>query len=98
MLPEAAIAGDPRARFPHRTGDEPAAPHAAVAPAHDEPRALEDTHVLGHGRQGHAERLGQRAHRGFPGLGEVGQHGAPGRVGEGREGRVQGRCIVNHMV
>ncbi len=98
ILPEAAIAGDPRVRRAHRAGDEPAAPHAAVAPAHDEPRALEYAHVLGHGREGHVERLGEGAHGGFPGQGEVGEHGAPGRIGEGRERRVESGAILNHVV
>jgi hypothetical protein len=41
MLPEAAVAGDPGVRLTHRAGDQAAAAHAAVAPAHHESRALE---------------------------------------------------------
>ena len=51
MLPEAAIAGNPGIGLAHRAGDEAAAAHAAVAPAHHEPRTLEHAQVLGDGGQ-----------------------------------------------
>lgn len=99
MLPEAAIAGDPRVGLAHRAGDETAAAHSAVAPAHHESRVLEHPQVLGHRGQGHAERVGEGADRGLSGPGEVGEQGAPGRVGEGGERRIERLpFILNHTV
>ena len=61
----------------------------------DELRLLEQPDVLLHPGQRHAEGLGELADRRAAGA-EPFEDGAAGRVGEGREGAVDGRRILNH--
>src|SRR5436309_8184812 len=63
----------------------------------DEVRLLEQPDVLLHPGQRHAEGLGELADR-RAAAAEPFEHGAPGRVGERREGTVDGRGILNHWV
>ena len=98
MLPEAAVARDPRVGLAHRAHDEAAAAHAPVFAAPHESRALQHPQVSRDGGQRDAERPGQGADRLVAG-GEPGQHGAARGVGEGGEGGVEaGRFILNHVV
>ena len=61
----------------------------------DELRLLEQPDVLLHTGQRHAEGLGELADRRAAGA-EPFEDGAAGRVGEGCEGVVDGRLILNH--
>ena len=56
---------------------------------------LEDAQMLGDGRKGHVERLRQLAD-GPASQGHASEDGAAGRIGEGGEGAVDGRWILNH--
>ena len=63
-----------------------------------EPSVLEGSQVLGEAGQGHFEGFGQIADRPVP-RAQRRQDPAPGRVGQGREHRVEvGLAIQNHMV
>jgi len=97
VFPEAAIAGDPRVGLPHRARDQLTPTDATVAPAHDQPGPLEDLEVFGDGRQGHAKRPGQGAHRGLA-AGQPAEHRAPRGIGKGGEGGIERGLIFNHMV
>ena len=71
---------------------------AAVDFTLEETGGLEDAEMLGDGGEREGERLGELGDGGFA-LGQAGEDGAAGGIGECGEGGVE-RCggIVNHMV
>jgi hypothetical protein len=103
--PDAAVFFEPVGGFDERLGLEAAGAALGVLAAGDEAGAFEDFEVLGDGRLGHGERLGEFVDGGLAG-GEAGEDGAASGVGEGGEGGVEalgrGHCITlrfyNHMV
>ena len=61
------------------------------------PGILQHFHVLGRGRERHAERGGKIADIALAGR-EAAQHRAPGGIGEGVEYGIEGRVLFNHVV
>src|SRR5439155_9197401 len=94
-LGEAVEPLQPRADALERVGREHAPAYAADLLGGRELRLLEQPDMLLHPGQRHAEGLGELADRRAPGA-EPFEHGAPGRVGEGREREVDGRWVLNH--
>ena len=71
---------------------------AAIDFAAQKAGGFKDAQVLGNGREGDVERGGELLDGGFA-LGEAGEDGAAGGVGEGAKGGVEsGEGIVNHVV
>lgn len=62
-LPVTSVAGEERGGVLQWSGDERATVDPAVLLAIEEPRAFEDSEVLGDGGQGHMKRGGQFRHR-----------------------------------
>jgi len=82
----------------HGAGLQAAAPHAPSLRAREQPGALEDAKVLVHARERDTERPGELADGRFA-YRQLRQDGAPRRVGEGREYRIElGSSMFNHMV
>jgi hypothetical protein len=97
--PEPLIVGEPALRVLQRGGIEPARYRAAALVAQDQAGAFKHVEVLEHRRQRHGKRRGQRGDGEFRRLAEAGQHGAPGRIGQGGKEAVEVmRLIVNHRV
>ena len=102
--PETAIAFEPVRRVAERRGVDPAAAPLRFAVARDQTGALQHLQVLGDGRQGHLEGMGELADRGLA-EGEAGQDGPPRRVGESGKGGAErvghsssGVVIINQLV
>lgn len=72
---------------------------AAVDFALEKACGLENAEMLGDGGEGEWERFGKLGDGGFA-LGEAGENGTTGGIGECGKGGVEGggRGIVNHMV
>src|SRR3954449_2018949 len=96
-LREAVEPLQPRADALESVGNEHAPADTAHLLRRDQLRLLEQPDVLLHPRQGHAEGLGELADRRAADA-EPFEHGAASRVGEGCEGAVDGRWILNHWV
>src|SRR5919109_1693446 len=96
-LREAVEPLQPRADALERIGDECASAGTADLLRGDEVRFLEQPDVLLHPGQRHAEGLGELADNRAAGA-EPFEHGAAGRVGEGRERTVDGHRMLNHAV
>jgi hypothetical protein len=97
-FPERAVLLDPGGRVPEGLGGQPAAVHAAVDLALQEPGGFQYAHMLRDGWERNAERFGKLCDHGLA-LCEAGQHGAAGGIGERTEDGIQGRRgIVNHLV
>lgn len=72
--------------------------HPAGAPATDQSRALENAEVLGNGGEGHGVGPSQ-ASDGLVAAGQVLQNPASGRIGQSREGAIEGgAAMFNHVV
>jgi hypothetical protein len=97
-FPEGLVLRDPGGRVFHRFGGQPAAVHAAVDFALQQPGGFQHAEVLGNGRQRHLERLCQFSdHR--CAARQPRQQGPAGGIGERAKSGIQGRGgIVNHMV
>jgi hypothetical protein len=95
-FPEAAVVVNPGGGAFHGFGVETAAVDASVDFAAKQAGGFEDAEMLGDGGEGHSERGGEGFNGGFT-VGEAGEDGAAGGVGESAEGGVEGR-IVNHTV
>src|SRR5712691_10035309 len=67
LFPEAPVAFEPVHRILKRLGLEPAGAPLRLAPARNQPRALQRFEMLGNGRQAHLEGLGQLGDRGLAG-------------------------------
>src|SRR5690349_14638371 len=85
LFPEPAVLSDPIRDLPQRLRVEAAGPPLRPPALRDQAGALQHLEVLGHGGQGHVERLGELLDRGLA-RGEPREDRAAGRVGEGREG------------
>src|SRR5213075_3515691 len=96
-LGEAVEPLQPRADALESVGREHAPADTADLLRRHELRLLEQPDVLLHPGQRHAEGLGELADRRAAGA-EPLEDGAAGRVGEGCEGEVDGRWILNHQV
>ena len=96
-LREAVEPLQPRADALESVGDEHARAGTTDLLRRHELRLLEQPDVLLHPGQRHAERLGELADRCAAGT-EPFEYRAAGRVGEGCEGAVDGRSILNHSV
>src|SRR6059058_4701137 len=96
-LREAVEPLQPRADALESVGREHAPADTADLLGRDELSLLEQPDVLLHARQRHAEGLGELADRRAAGA-EPFEHGAAVRIGEGCEGAVDGRRILNHWV
>src|SRR5438876_5319123 len=96
-LREAVEPLQPRADALEGVGREHAPAGTADLLRGDEVRFLEQPDVLLHPGQRHAEGLGELADRRAAGT-EPFEDGAAGRVGEGCEGAIDGRGILNHWV
>ena len=89
--------GEPALCLLQRRGVEPARYRAAALATPDQTGDFQHVEMLEHCRQRHGKRLSQRGDGEFGHLAEAGQHGAPGRIGQGGEDAVQvARLIVNH--
>jgi hypothetical protein len=89
--------GEPALRFPQRRGVEPARYRAAAFAPFDQAGNFQHIEMLEHRRQRHREGRGQRGDGKFRRFTETGQHGAPGRIGQGGEDAIERvRLIVNH--
>src|SRR5580704_9971273 len=88
LAPEAPVGGDPVERAVERLGLEVARPELGVASPRDQAAALEDLEVLGDPRQRHGEGGGQVADRRVAPR-QAAEDGAPGRVRQGGEGRIE---------
>src|SRR5919198_1307805 len=97
LLPEAAVVLEPARGGGGGVGLEPAARRAALSGTPHQARPLQHAQVLGNGRPGDREGLGQVAD-GAVAVGEPGQDGAARGVAEGGVDRVQAGNIGNHMV
>src|SRR5207245_9014675 len=87
-LPETAVALQPRGGFRERLGLEPAGPSLGVAAVGHQAGSLQHLEVLGDRRLAHREWPGQLRHRRLPRR-APGEDGAPRRIGECREGRIE---------
>src|SRR5512143_217286 len=97
-VPELAIPLEPCRLFLQSAQAELAGPHAPDLLRGDEPRLLQDTDVLPHARQGHAELLGKVRDRSVC-TRELLQDAASGGVRErGERGIEAGPDILNHVV
>jgi hypothetical protein len=97
LFPELFVARDPGRRVLKRRDLQAAAADAPVFARRDEAGPLQDVHVFQDGRQRHRERPRELGD-GRVLFRELGQDGAPRRVGQGPEGRVEAGLIINHMV
>jgi len=98
VFPEPLVEGNPRRRILERLRMQAAAAHAPVFVVLQQAGTVQYPQVLGHRGQRHAEGLRQLAHRGLP-LGQPGQDGAAGGVGQRAKGGVEsGQRILNHTV
>ena len=88
-LPEDPVARNPAGGILHGPPNETAAVHAAVPLPGQKPGALENLEVLGDGGERYVEGLGQLRHRGLAARQAL-QDRATGRIGQRREGRVEG--------
>jgi hypothetical protein len=96
-VPELLILLDPDRRIAERIRPELAAPHPPVAADGGEASSSQHAQVFRYRRERHVEGSRQVAD-GRISRGEPRQEGAPGGIGEGGEGAVEGRLRVNHMV
>src|SRR6185437_9460640 len=87
--PEHPVIAEPGGRILQRAGGKRSRPVLGVPAARDQPRAFQHPQVLRDGREAHIERLRQLAD-GRRSLGEAGEHGPSGGIGERREGAAQG--------
>jgi hypothetical protein len=95
--PEPFVMSKPALRLLQRPGVEPAGHRAATLAAPDQARDLKRIKMLEHRRQRHCKRLRQGGDGEFRRLAEADQHGAPGRIRQGRKNVVQAvGVIVNH--
>src|SRR5687768_6227641 len=98
FVPELAVPLDPGHLFLQSAPAERAGPYAPDLLRGDEPRLLQDAHVLLHARQGHVELLGKVRDRGVC-TSQLLQDAASGRVRERGERVIEaGPGILNHVV
>ena len=90
-FPEDAVGFDPRGGILHGLGSEAAAVDAAVDFALEQAGGFENAQVLGDGRKGDVEGCGKFGDGGFA-LGQAGQDGAAGGIGERAESGVEQAC------
>src|SRR5215467_4622919 len=88
LVPEASVRLHPVRDLAQGSRLEPAEAPLRVRALRDQARPLENLEVLRDGRLRHLERLGQLPH-GRLAVGQAGQDGAPGGVGESREDAAQ---------
>ena len=93
--PEVLVMGDPAVGLGERPRLDAAAVRAALDGAAEQPRRLQNLHMLGRGRERHVERLGQFSHRPL-GTAETAQHGAASGIGQGLEYAIE--ILFNHVV
>src|SRR5580700_9306492 len=96
-LPELAEPLDPFRLLLQSAPAELAGPHAPDLLRGDEPRLLQDAHMLLHAREGHVKLLGQVRDRSVR-TPELFQNAASGGVRERGERGIEGSCILNHAV
>jgi len=83
----------------HRRRPQTAAHRAPRLLALDQPGTGQHVEMLHHRRQGHRERSGDLGHGQLRLTRQAIDDGAPRRVGERREGKIElGVAIVNHVV
>src|SRR5580658_535817 len=93
FLPKAPIVFHPSRQFLQRTGLKPARPPLRLAPASDQPGALQHLKVFGNRRHAHLERFAQLRDRGFPQR-QPRQNRPPSGIGQGSEGYAQSVVYV----
>jgi hypothetical protein len=101
-FPEDAVRVDPCGGVLHRSWSEAAAVDPAADLSVEQARGFEDAQVLGDGRERDVERSGKFGDGSFA-AGQTGEDGAPCRIGERPERRIERGVvasggIVNHMV
>ena len=101
-FPEDAVGFDPGCGVLHRSGSKAAAVDAAVDFTPEQSCGLEDTQVLGDGRERDIEGSGKFGDGGFA-TGQPRENGAPRGIGKRPERRIErsvvaGDGIVNHTV
>src|SRR5688572_15646870 len=93
LFPELAVALHPLGDLAERHRLQPARTRLRLAPARDQPGALQYLEVLGDRRQAHVEGRGQLVHGGLA-RGQAREDRASGRIGERGEGGVE--SFVRH--
>src|SRR4051812_20045405 len=96
LFPEAAVALEPIHGVFQGCALEPPRPELRLAPARDEPGALEHPQVPRDRRLAQRKRLGQLGDAGLP-LRQTSQNRAPRGVRQGGKGRIQGFALSHRI-
>src|SRR4051812_628045 len=100
-VPGRARVIEPARHLGQALGIQAAGALLAVAPARDQPGALQHLQVLRHRRQAHGERPGDLLHRHVAFAGQPAEDRQPSRVAKGREGvaeRLKGPHVSAHLI